>query len=61
MKKGKINIGKFTIEDAMKANRKAGREIDLVDSTGWISVHKPHKSIKDYTRKTKYKKDYSNE
>jgi hypothetical protein len=43
----------------MRANRMAGREIDLVNSTGWVSVHKPHKSIKDYTRKPKHKKSYS--
>ena len=59
MKNGIINLGKFTKEDAMRANRMAGREIDLVNSTGWVSVHKPHKSIKDYTRKPKHKKTYS--
>ena len=57
--KGKISIGKFTKEDALKANRAAGREIDLVNSTGWVSVHKAHKSVKDYTRNPKHKKSYS--
>jgi hypothetical protein len=59
--KGTILIGKFTKEDAIRANRAAGREMDLVNSTGWVSVRKPHKSVKDYTRKPKYKKDYSAE
>ena len=59
MKIGIINLGKFTKEDAMRANRMAGREIDLVNSTGWVSVCKPHKSIKDYTRKPKHKKGHS--
>jgi hypothetical protein len=57
--KGIINIGKFTKEDSMKASRKAGRELELANSTGWVSVHKAHKSVKDYTRKPKHKKDYS--
>jgi glutamate synthase domain-containing protein 3 len=57
MKNGKIiNLGKFTKEDAMKANRMAGREIDLINSTGWVATHKAHKSVKDYTRKPKHKK-----
>jgi hypothetical protein len=60
MKNGKIiNLGKFTKEDALKASRAAGREIDLVNSTGWVSTHKAHKSVKDYTRKPKHKKSYS--
>jgi len=52
-------IGKFTKEDIRKANRMAGREIDLVNSVGWVAVHKSHKSAKDYTRKPKHKKSYS--
>jgi hypothetical protein len=59
MKGGKINIGKFTIEDTIKANRKASREVSLENSTGWISLHKVHKSAKNYTRNSKHKKDYS--
>ena len=57
--KGKISIGKFTKEDSIKAARKAGRELDLVNSIGWVAVRKAHKSVKDYTRKPKHKKDYS--
>jgi hypothetical protein len=59
MKRGIIHIGKFTTEDILKANRKSSREIDLENSIGWISVRKPHKSLKDYKRKPKHKKDYS--
>ena len=58
MKNGKIHLGKFTQEDAMKANRKASREMNLENSTGWVSTHKAHKSIKDYTRKPKHKVSY---
>jgi len=55
MKARIINIGKFTKEDAMKASKKASREMELQDSTGWVAKHKVHKSIKDYTRKPKHK------
>lgn len=59
MKNGKIiNLGKFTKEDAMKASRKASREMELQNSTGWVSTHKAHKSAKDYTRKPKHKVSY---
>lgn len=58
MKTGKIHIGKFTIQDAIKAERKASREISLQNSTGWVSTHKVHKSEKNYTRKTKHKLSY---
>ena len=33
--------------------------MELANSTGWVSVRKAHKSVKDYTRKPKHKKDYS--
>jgi hypothetical protein len=58
MKTGILNIGKFTKEDSLKASRKASREMSLENSTGWISTHKAHKSIKDYTRKSKHKVSY---
>lgn len=57
--KGTIKVGKFTKEDAVLATRKAGREIDLENSIGWVSVRKAHKSEKDYTRKPKHRKTYS--
>jgi len=59
MKKGKIHIGKVSKEQLMKASRKASRELELENSIGWVSTHKVHKSKKNYTRKDKYKKDYS--
>ena len=40
MKNGKIHLGKFTKEDAMKANKMASREMSLENSTGWVSVLK---------------------
>ena len=55
MKNGKIHLGKFTKEDAMKANKMASREMSLENSTGWVSVLKKHKSVKDYTRKPKHR------
>lgn len=58
MKSEKIHIGKFTKLDSLKASKKAAREIELENSTGWISKHKIHKSIKDYTRKLKHKNDW---
>jgi hypothetical protein len=53
-----INIGKFTKEDSMLVNRRASREIELENSTGWVSKHKVHKSAKDYTRKLKHKNEF---
>jgi hypothetical protein len=58
MKTGKIHIGTFTKLDSLKASKKAAREMDLKNSTGWISTHKAHKSAKDYTRKPKHKVSY---
>jgi hypothetical protein len=42
---------KTTITDYVKANRKGSREAELMNSTGWVSVHKVHKSKKQYDRK----------
>ena len=42
----------------MRANRKASREMELQNSTGWVSTHKAHKSAKDYTRTPKHKVSY---
>lgn len=57
MKTGIIHLGKFTKKDSLKASRKASREIELQNATGWISKHKVHKSVKDYTRKLKHKNE----
>lgn len=58
MKTGKIHLGTFTKEDSLKASRKASREIELQNATGWIAKHKVHKSAKDYNRKEKHKNDW---
>ena len=55
MKTGKIHLGTFTKQDTLKAFKKASREMELQNSTGWTAKHKVHKSIKDYTRKPKHK------
>jgi hypothetical protein len=58
MKSGVIHIGTFTKLDSLKASKKASREIELQNATGWIAKHKIHKSAKDYTRKLKHKNDW---
>ena len=35
--------------------------MEVENSIGWTAIHKVHKTAKDYTRKPKYKKDYSME
>jgi hypothetical protein len=42
---------KITKEDYIKGNRKASREIELENRTGFVTVHKTHKSLKTYSRK----------
>lgn len=46
---------KITKEQIRKFDRKASREIELMDSTGWTATHKVHKSVKNYSRKKKHK------
>lgn len=58
MKNGTVNIGKYTKLDIIKANRKASRDESIELNTGWVAVSKSHKSIKDYKRNPKHKKDY---
>lgn len=50
-----INIGKITAQDLHKADRKASREIELENATGWSAKNKAHKSAKTYSRKDKHK------
>jgi hypothetical protein len=57
--KGVYKIGRVTKEDSIKAWRAISREIEIKSSIGWTSTHKAHKSIKDYARSPKHKKDYS--
>lgn len=50
MGKQKKTIG--TLEDYIKANRKASREIELEANGGkWVAKNKIHKSKKAYNRK----------
>ncbi|MDU1903672.1 MAG: hypothetical protein E6772_02715 [Dysgonomonas sp.] len=58
--KKKKKQNKITIEDYIKAVKKADREIQLETSVGWTSTTKVHKSKKIYNRKVN-KKNYSNE
>ena len=58
MKATKKNIGRITLNDYIKANRIASREMALEDSTGWTSVHKAHTSKKAYKRTSKHKVSY---
>ena len=44
-------------EDYIKANRKGSRDAELEDSTGWDSKHNVHKSKKNYSRKSKHRKN----
>jgi len=53
MKKRKKNKKKITLEDYIKAVKKADREIQLENSVGWTSVTRVHKSKKIYNRKNK--------
>jgi len=54
-------IGKITKGQIIKSRKKASREMEVENSIGWTATHKVHKTLKDYTRKPKYKKDYSME
>jgi hypothetical protein len=54
--KGIIKIGKITKEEILILYKKTSREIELENSTGWVSKHKVHKSQKDYSRKSKHRK-----
>lgn len=54
-------IGKVTKEQIIKSRKKASRDMEVQNSIGWTATHKVHKSLKDYSRKSKYKKDYSDE
>lgn len=51
-------IGTITAADLHKADRKASREIELENATGWTAKNKAHKSAKTYTRKAKHKMAY---
>ena len=46
---------KIREKDIIKAYRKASREIELENRSGFVSRHKIHRSLKYYTRKIKHK------
>lgn len=60
MKKKKKPTGKITIEDFIKAVKKADRENELSQSAGWKRITSVHKSEKVYDRK-KEKRNISDE
>lgn len=53
--KGVIKIGKITQEQILTVYKKASREMELENSTGWVAKHKVHKSAKDFKRNPKHK------
>ena len=55
--KKKTKIGVITIEQQIKAIKKANREAELEQSPGWTATNKVHKSDKTYSRKNKHKKN----
>jgi hypothetical protein len=57
--KGKIKIGTITRDEILTVYKKASREMELENATGWVAKHKVHKSVKDYKRNPKHKKGYS--
>jgi len=50
-----------TYDSYIKANRKGSRDAELMNSTGWASTHKVHKSKETYNRKRKYKEDITDD
>ncbi|WP_296938749.1 hypothetical protein [uncultured Dysgonomonas sp.] len=54
-KKKKKTVGKITVEDYIKAIKKAGRDEELSRSAGWKRITSIHKSKKLYNRKTQRK------
>lgn len=59
-KKKKNKKNKITITDYILANKKASRELDLENATGFASTSKVHKSKKSYSRKN-YKINYDSD
>jgi hypothetical protein len=53
--KGKIKIGTITRDEILIVYKKASREMELENATGWVAKHKVHKSAKDYKRNPKHK------
>lgn len=55
----KKRTGRITVEDYVKAVKKADRAIQLENSSGFKSVTKVHKSKKTYSRKEGKKTDFN--
>ena len=53
--KGVIKIGKITQDQILTVYKKASREMELENATGWVAKHKVHKSAKDFKRNPKHK------
>ena len=53
--KGVIKIGKITQGQILTVYKKASREMELENATGWVAKHKVHKSAKDFKRNPKHK------
>ena len=53
--KGIVKIGKITQDQILTVYKRSSREMELENSTGWVSKHKVHKSSKDYKRNPKHK------
>lgn len=56
MKRKKKIPTKITLQDYVKAVKKADRDIELSQTVGWHRITKIHKSQKAYDRKT-YKRN----
>lgn len=56
----KIKTNRISVEDYIKAVKKADREIQLANSAGWKRVTSIHKSKKAYDRK-RDKKNFGSE
>lgn len=59
-KKKKIKTNKISVEDYIKAVKKADREIQLSEHPGWQRTTSVHKSKKAYDRKNN-KKNFTDE
>lgn len=43
---------KITLEQISKINKKISRDLEYEWHTGWVQTHKPHKTKKQYNRKS---------
>lgn len=59
MAKKKKTKKEVSLDMYLKANKRGSREAELEFATGFRTVHKAHKTAKDYKRKDKHKKVYT--